>query len=189
MILPIVAYGDPVLRKKAADIDSTYPNLEQFIADMWETMYASNGVGLAAPQVGRSINLFVIDTEPFCADEDSDTNETPVKKVFINPTILDETGDEWEFEEGCLSIPQIRENVWRNETLTISYMDEQFQTHTETYSGMAARVIQHEYDHCIGVLFVDHLSELKKRMLKNKLQKISKGDVEVNYRMRFQPIK
>jgi peptide deformylase len=184
MILPIVAYGDPILRKEANDIDPNYPNLQKLIADMWETMYESQGVGLAAPQIGKSINLFVIDTEPF--DEE---DVAPVKKVFINAEILEEEGDEWEFEEGCLSIPKIRENVSRPETLTIKYCDEGFIEHTETYSGITARVIQHEYDHCMGILFVDHLSELKKRLLKSKLQKISKGDVEVNYKMRFPQIK
>jgi peptide deformylase len=186
MILPILAYGDPVLRKKAQNIDKTYPDLPRLIEDMFETMYASHGVGLAAPQIGKSINLFIIDTTPFADDE---TPHTPIKKVFINPEILDETGDEWEFEEGCLSIPQIRENVWRQEQLTIRYVDEFFNEHTETYDDIVARVIQHEYDHCQGVLFIDHLSELKKRLLKNKLLRISKGDVDVNYRMRFPVLK
>lgn len=180
MILPILAYGDPVLRKKGTPINKDYPKLDELIANMFETMYASHGVGLAAPQVGKSINLFIIDTAAF-----EDEAQEPVKKVFINTEILEESGDEWEFEEGCLSIPGIRENVWREDTLRIRYQDEQFITFEETYTGIAARVIQHEYDHCMGKLFVDHLSELKKRLLKNKLLRISKGDVEVAYKMRF----
>jgi len=182
MILPIVAYGDPVLRKKGANISKDYPGLDALIENMFETMYASHGVGLAAPQIGKSINLFVVDTTPFKEEEE---DQAPMKKVFINAEILEETGDEWEFEEGCLSIPGIRENVWREEQLTIRYQDENFETFEETYDGIAARVIQHEFDHCQGKLFVDHLSELKKRLLKNKLVRISKGDVDVAYRMRF----
>jgi peptide deformylase len=180
MILPIVAYGDPLLRKKGINIDKNYPGLETLINNMFETMYASHGVGLAAPQVGKSINLFVLDTAPF-----EDEKYPSMKKVFINAEILDESGDEWEYEEGCLSIPGIRENVWREETVTISYQDEHFNSIEETYDGIAARVIQHEYDHCKGKLFVDHLPELKKRLLKNRLIRISKGDVEVAYKMRF----
>ncbi|MFN4973243.1 MAG: peptide deformylase [Bacteroidota bacterium] len=180
MILPIVAYGDPVLRKKSENITSDYPGLETLIQNMFETMYASHGVGLAAPQIGKAINLFLVDTHPF-----EDEKYPNLKKVFINTEILQETGNEWEYEEGCLSIPHIRENVSRQATLTIRYQNEKFETFTETYDGIAARVIQHEYDHCMGVLFVDHLSELKKRMLKNKLTKISKGEVDVAYRMRF----
>ncbi|MFA6261135.1 MAG: peptide deformylase [Bacteroidia bacterium] len=183
MILPILAYGDPVLRKKGVNIDHKYPKLNELIENMFETMYASRGVGLAAPQVGKSINLFVIDTAAF-----EDEEQPPMKKVFINAEIVEESGDEWEFEEGCLSIPGIRENVWREDTLVLRYQDENFQSFEETYTGLAARVIQHEYDHCIGKLFVDHLTELKKRLLKNRLMRISKGDVEVNYKMRF-PVK
>lgn len=181
MILPIVAYGDPILRKKGVNIDKNYPGLTDLLANMYETMYASHGVGLAAPQIGKSINLFIVDTAPFEEEEDGPA----LKKVFINAEILEETGDEWEFEEGCLSIPGIRENVWREEQLTIRYQDEHFNTFEETYNGVSARVIQHEYDHCMGKLFVDHLPELRKRLLKNKLIRISKGDVDVAYRMRF----
>lgn len=180
MILPIVAYGDPILRKKSEHITPDYPNLNALIENMFETMYASHGVGLAAPQIGKSINLFLVDTHAF-----EDEKYPDLKKVFINAEILEESGDEWEYEEGCLSIPHIRENVTRPEKLTIRYQNENFETFTETYDGIAARVIQHEYDHCQGILFIDHLTELKKRMLKNKLLKIAKGEVEVAYRMRF----
>jgi peptide deformylase len=173
MILPIVAFGDPVLRKKAV-------NMEMLLDSMFETMYASHGVGLAAPQVGKSINLFMLDTAPF-----EDEKYPALKKVFINPEIIDESGEIWEFEEGCLSIPHIRENVKRYTSLTIRYQNENFEQLEESYDGIAARVIQHEYDHCQGKLFVDHLSELKKRLLKNKLISISKGAVKVDYRMRF----
>ena len=180
MIYPIVAYGDPILRKKAANIDKDYPKLNELIASMFETMYASHGVGLAAPQIGKSINLFIVDTSGF-----EDEAHTHVKQVFINPRIISETGDEWEFEEGCLSIPQIRENVWRNEKLRLQYQDENFVQHEQDFDGIVARVIQHEYDHCEGVLFIDHLTELKKRLIKNKLVRISKGDIDVAYRMKF----
>ena len=184
MILPIVAYGDPVLRKKAVNIDKDYPKLDELIANMFETMYDSRGVGIAAPQVGKSINLFVIDTSSF-----EDEQYPDLKKVFINAEILEKHGEQWEFEEGCLSIPGIRENVWREETLRIRYQDEKFETHEEAYDGIAARVIQHEYDHCQGKLFIDYLTELKKRLLKNKLVRISKGDVDVAYKMRFPAVR
>lgn len=180
MILPILAYGDPVLRKKGAIITKDYDGLDILIESMFETMYASHGVGLAAPQIGKSINLFIVDTSPF-----EDEKYPALKKVFINTEILEETGEKWEFEEGCLSIPHIRENVKRHPNLIIRYQDEQFNTFEESYDGIAARVIQHEYDHCQGKLFVDHLSELKKRLLKNKLIGISKGAVNVDYKMRF----
>jgi peptide deformylase len=180
MILPIVAFGDPVLRKKAVNISKDYDGLEMLLDSMFETMYASHGVGLAAPQVGKSINLFILDTTPF-----EDEKYPALKKVFINPEIIDESGEIWEFEEGCLSIPHIRENVKRHASLTIRYQNENFEHLEESYDGIAARVIQHEYDHCKGKLFVDHLSELKKRLLKNKLISISKGAVKVDYRMRF----
>ena len=180
MILPIVAYGDPMLRKKGTLIEQDYPKLDELIANMFETMYASRGVGLAAPQVGKSIQLFVLDTASF-----EDEKYPNLKKVFINAEIIEEKGDEWEFEEGCLSVPGIRENVWRQEKLRIRYADENFKVHEETFDGIAARVIQHEYDHCQGKLFIDYLTELKKRLLKNKLIRISKGDVDVNYKMRF----
>lgn len=180
MILPIVAYGDPVLRKKATIITPDYDGLDLLIESMWETMYESNGVGLAAPQIGKSVNLFVVDATPM---EDPDYNE--FKKVFINAEIIEEFGDKWEYEEGCLSIPQIRDNVKRYSDIVVRYMDEQFVMHEEEFHGMPARVIQHEYDHIKGVLFVDHLSELKKRLIKNKLINISKGGVDVDYKMRF----
>lgn len=180
MIYPIIAYGDPVLRKVAATIDKNYAGLPELIDSMYETMYDSHGVGLAAPQIGKSINLFIIDTTSF-----EDENYPNLKKVFINSEIVNETGDKWEFEEGCLSIPQIRENVKRHPELRIKYQDENFTWHEETFDGIAARIIQHEYDHVKGVLFIDHISELKKRLIKNKLIRISKGDVRVDYRMRF----
>lgn len=193
MILPIVAYGDPVLRKKAEDITSDYPKLEELITNMWETMYNAHGVGLAAPQVGLPIRMFVVDTTPFSDDEDLTEAEQKqldgFKKVFINAKIEEENGKEWDFNEGCLSIPDIREDVKRKEEIKISYVDENFQQHTETYDGLLARVIQHEYDHIEGILFTDKLSSLRKRLLKSRLEKISKGKITVDYRMRFPNIK
>lgn len=180
MIYPIVAYGDPVLRKKAALIDPSYEGLPELIENMYETMYASHGVGIAAPQIGKSLNLFVIDTSNF-----EDEKYPDLKKVFINAEILEENGEKWDFEEGCLSIPHIRENVKRHEKLLIRYQDENFNEHTESFDGIAARVIQHEYDHIQGVLFVDRLSELKKRLIRNKLTNVTKGAVKVDYKMRF----
>jgi peptide deformylase len=180
MIYPIVAYGDPVLRKIGAEVEKDYPLLKQLIENMFETMYESHGVGLAAPQIGKAINLFIIDSSRF-----EDEKYPNIKKVFINAEILDESGEKWDFEEGCLSIPHIRENVKRHDTLRIRYQDENFETHEETYDGIVARVIQHEYDHVKGVMFVDRLSELKKRLLKNKLINISKGGIRVDYKMRF----
>jgi peptide deformylase len=182
MKLPIIAYGDPVLRKKASDISQDYPNLKQLIEDMYETMYNAHGVGLAAPQVGLSIRLFIIDATPFAED---DEKLKDFKKVFINPQIIKEEGEKWDFNEGCLSIPDIREDVSRNQTLTITYCDENWQQYTETYSGLAARVIQHEYDHIEGKLFTDKLSPLRKAMLKSRLDSISKGMVKVEYKMKF----
>lgn len=195
MILPIVAYGDPVLKKEAEEIDQDYPNLQQLIADMFETMYEASGVGLAAPQVGRSIRLFVVDGSPF-AETDEDEEPDPraadmegFKKVFINPIIEEETGKEWGFAEGCLSIPKIREEVFRKETIRISYYDEQWNFHEDTFDGYKARIIQHEYDHIEGVLFTDHLSVLKKRLLTKRLANISQGVVSVDYKMKFPNIK
>jgi peptide deformylase len=182
MILPIVAYGDPVLKKVADEIDSDYPGLEKLIADMFETMYSSKGVGLAAPQINKSIRLFIIDASPF-ADEYPELEGW--KKTFINPRILEEEGEEWDFNEGCLSIPGIREDVERKPELILEYEDENFELHEEKFDGIIARVIQHEYDHLEGILFTDHLSPLKKRLLKGKLNDISKGIVDVNYKMRF----
>lgn len=193
MVIPIVAYGDPVLRKKTKEIPQDYPKLSELIENMWETMYNAYGVGLAAPQVGLPVRLFMIDTSPFAEDEDLDADEkqqlSGLKKVFINPVILEEKGDEWAFNEGCLSIPDIREDVFRKPDITIEYYDEEFNKHTETYSGLAARVIQHEYDHIEGILFTDKLSSLKKRLIKGKLANISKGKITVDYRMRFPDLK
>ena len=188
MILPIVAYGTPVLKKKGSDITPDYPAFEQLLENMWETMYEANGVGLAAPQVGIAIRLFIVDASPF-ADDDELTEEeqkqlTGFKKVFINPQI-EESGEEWAFNEGCLSIPDIREDVYRQEEIQIRYWDENFKEHTEQYTGLAARVIQHEYDHIEGVLFTDKLSPLKKRLIKGKLNNIAKGNIDVDYKMRF----
>ena len=193
MILPIVAYGDPVLRKVSKAIEKDYPNLDQLIENMWETMYASHGVGLAAPQIGKAIRLFVIDAAHFADDEDLDQEQreslADAKMVFINAKIIEETGEEWSFNEGCLSIPDVREDVQRKPTVTIEYFDEQFEKKTQTFEGILARVIQHEYDHIEGILFTDKLSPLKKRMLKGKLSNISKGKIEVDYRMRFPELK
>jgi peptide deformylase len=193
MILPIVAYGDPVLRKVAKDIGTDYPKLNELLENMWETMYNAHGVGLAAPQVGLPIRVFVVDTTPFSDDEDLTEAEQKAlkgfKKVFINAKIEEESGKEWEFNEGCLSIPDIREDVKRKPEITISYVDEHFKPHKETYDGLLARVIQHEYDHIEGVLFTDKLSSLKKRLLKSRLEKISKGKIDVDYRMRFPNVK
>lgn len=189
MILPIVAYGDPVLRKKSEEISKEYPNLQELIANMKETMYNASGVGLAAPQIGKAIRLFIIDASPFADDDDLTKEENEALKnfnrVFINPKIIKEEGDEWSFNEGCLSIPEIREDVWRQPTITIEYQDEQFEKHTEILSGLAARIFQHEYDHIEGVLFTDRISSLKKRLLKKKLENISKGKIKADYRMRF----
>jgi peptide deformylase len=182
MILPIVAYGDPVLKKVAEEIDSDYPELDKLIADMYETMYSSKGVGLAAPQINKSIRLFIIDASPF-ADEYPELEGW--KRTFINPRILEEEGQEWDFNEGCLSIPGIREDVERKPELILEYEDENFELHEEKFDGIVARVIQHEYDHLEGILFTDHLSPLKKRLLKGKLTDISKGFVDVNYKMKF----
>jgi len=181
MILPITAYGEPVLKKKAADIDKNYPGLKELIANMYETMYNASGVGLAAPQVGLGIRLFITDGAPFEEDEEAQN----FKKVFINPIITKEDGEKWSFNEGCLSIPGIREDVNRNAEVHITYFDENFKKHEEVYKGLPARIIQHEYDHIEGILFIDRLSPLKKRLLKNKLLDISKGKVDVDYRMRF----
>lgn len=186
MKLPIIAYGDPVLRKKATDIDADYPELKQLIANMFETMYGAQGVGLAAPQVGLSIRLFVIDASPF---EEDDAQLKDFKKVFINAEITEEAGENWAFNEGCLSIPDIREDVNRKKIITLTYFDENWVEHTETFSGLAARVIQHEYDHIEGKLFTDKLNPLRKAMLKNRLDSISKGTIKVDYKMKFPMMK
>ena len=189
MILPILAYGSPVLKKIAIDITPNYPNLNGLISNMWETMYAAKGVGLAAPQIGLSIRLFVIDATPFLDDENMDDFElhsiNNFKKVFINPKITEENGSLWEFNEGCLSIPEIREDVSRRSKIIIEYFDENFQFHRLELSGLAARVVQHEYDHIEGILFTDHISSLKKRLIKGKLNNISSGSIKVDYEMKF----
>ncbi|MBT3647020.1 MAG: peptide deformylase [Flavobacteriales bacterium] len=194
MILPIVAYGDPVLKKEADEIEESYPKLKELIENMFETMNGAQGVGLAAPQVGFSIRLFIVDTSPFAEmdeDEEQDESEEELaklkgfKKVFINPIILDEEGLNWKFNEGCLSIPGVREEVSRQPELTIEYFDENFELKEEKYDGLIARVIQHEYDHVDGVLFTDHLNPIKKKFLKKKLDNISKGIVDVDYKMKF----
>jgi peptide deformylase len=193
MILPIVAYGDPVLRKVGVEIDKEYLELDTLITNMKETMYKASGVGLAAPQIGKAIRLFIIDASPFGEDEElSEEDRTTLanfKHVFINPKIIEEKGDEWAFNEGCLSIPDVREDVFRQEEITIEYQDENFENHTRILNGLAARVFQHEYDHIEGILFTDKLSSLKKRLIKKKLENISKGKIKTDYRMRFPKLK
>lgn len=192
MILPIVAYGDPVLKKVAEDIDPDYPKLKEFIADMFETMYHAKGVGIAAPQVGRSIRLFIIDASAFADDEENTEEEAEelrnFKRVFINAQILEEEGEEWPFNEGCLSIPKIREDVYRKPFIVMRYIDENFDEYEEEFDGVIARIIQHEYDHIEGVLFTDRINPLRKRLLKRRLTEISKGEISVDYKMRF-PLK
>ncbi|MEP1489534.1 MAG: peptide deformylase [Algibacter sp.] len=189
MILPIVAIGDPVLKKKAVDITKDYPKFDELLENMFETMYNAFGVGLAAPQIGLPIRLFLVDTAPFSEDEDLSEEEQnslkDFKRVFINAKIIKEEGEEWAFCEGCLSIPDVREDVFRKPIITIEYYDENFEKHTEVFDGLIARVIQHEYDHIQGVLFTDLLSTLKKRLIKGRLGNISKGKIDVDYRMRF----
>ncbi|MCB9174161.1 MAG: peptide deformylase [Flavobacteriales bacterium] len=190
MIRPIIAYGDPVLRKKAVEIDEDYPDLNLLLEDMFETMYNSQGVGLAAPQIGLSIRIFIVDAAPF-VDEDKEDVEglRDFKRVFINPIIIEETGKEWKFEEGCLSIPGIREDVSRQPDLIVEYYNEKFELIEEKLTGLPARIIQHEYDHIEGVLFTDKINPLKKQLLKGKLNDIAKGNVKVNYRMKFPLVK
>ena len=187
MILPIVAYGASVLRKVCDPIESDYPNIKVLIEDMWETMYESNGVGLAAPQINKHIRLFVMDSAQIFANAEPEDDTYPdapgAKKVFINAKIIELSGKEWVYNEGCLSIPKIREDVSRHENVTISYMDENFVQHTETFSGMTARVILHEYDHIEGKLFIDYIKPLKRKMLQGKLNDINKGKVRVDYKM------
>jgi len=179
MKLPIVAYGDPVLKKIGAEIDKDYPELKQLISDMFDTMYYANGVGLAAPQIGLPIRLFIVDT----GDDEDGTKG--YKRVFINAQILEETGEPWSFNEGCLSIPDIRENILRKPNIKVNYFDENWVEHTEDVDGLAARVIQHEYDHIEGKLFTDKVSVLRKTMLKSKLDAISKGNIKTDYKMKF----
>jgi peptide deformylase len=189
MILPIYGYGEPVLRKVGVDISADYPNLKEIIKNMYETMYNAYGVGLAAPQVGMAIRLFVIDTEPFCDSENISNEEQEqlrlFKQTFINAKIIKEEGEEWGFNEGCLSIPDVREDVYRKEKITIEYFDENFNKKTEVYDGLIARVIQHEYDHIEGILFTDKIAMLKKTLIKKKLQNIMDGKARPDYRMKF----
>jgi peptide deformylase len=190
MILPVVAYGSPILRKVCDEITPAYPDLEKLLADMWETLYNSNGVGLAAPQVNKPIRLFVIDTIQVVEDfNDEDRRkypgEVPIKQVFINARKIEDTGKLWAYNEGCLSIPKVREDIQRTSDVHIKYMDENFVAHEGIFHGITARVIQHEYDHIEGKLFIDYISQLKKRLIKKKLDDISKGKVKTDYRMLF----
>jgi peptide deformylase len=190
MILPIVAYGSPVLRKQGEDINSDYPGLEKLVADMWETMYNSNGVGLAAPQINRDIRLFVMDSEQVFLDQEEDEkgefpDEPGYKGVFINAYIKELGGNDWSYNEGCLSIPKVREDILRKETVTLAFQDENFVEHSRTFIGLTARIILHEYDHIEGKLFIDYLKPLKRTLIKRKLDDISKGKVRVDYRMVF----
>ncbi|MEJ7912325.1 MAG: peptide deformylase [Chitinophagaceae bacterium] len=192
MVLPIVAYGHPVLRKVAHNIEPNHQELLKFIADMWDTMYASNGVGLAAPQVAKDIRVFVIDSAQIFTNMDEEDrkdktypDEPGTKQVFINAQLVDEGGNDWLYNEGCLSIPKIREDIARAEEVTLTFMDEHFTEHTRTYNGITGRIILHEYDHIDGKLFIDHLSILKRKLLKRKLDAISKGAVQVDYKMLF----
>lgn len=189
MILPIIGYGDPVLRKVGEEVSKDYPNLKEVIANMYETMYNAHGVGLAAPQVGLAIRIFIVDCEPFSDSDDLTKEEAEqlrtFKKTFINPKILKEEGEEWGFNEGCLSIPDVREDVFRHEQITIEYYDENFNKHTDVYDGLIARVIQHEYDHIEGILFTDRISSLKKRLISKKLQNIMEGKARPDYKMKF----
>ena len=184
MILPIVAYGSPVLRKETEEIEEG-SDINELISNMFDTMYASSGVGLAGPQIGESLRIFIVDASPFSEQ----LQLKDFKKVFINPIIEAEKGKEWPFSEGCLSIPGIREEVIRKPTVRISYFDENWTLHEETFEGIAARIIQHEYDHVEGVLFTDHLNPFKRRLLKRKLDDISKGIVDIDYKMKFPKLK
>ena len=190
MVLPIVAYGNPILRKEGKDISSDYPGLDQLISDMWETMYNSKGVGLAAPQVNRDIRLFVMDSLQIIQDLDEEEKEeypedVGYKGVFINAHMVDQTGEDWAYNEGCLSIPKIREDIYRKEKITIRFVDENFQEHVKSFNGITARVILHEYDHIDGKLFIDYLKPLKKSLIKRRLNDISKGKISVDYKMSF----
>ncbi len=190
MILPIVAYGAPVLRKVAKDVPPDYPNLQKIIDDMWETMYASNGVGLAAPQVNKDIRVFIIDSaQIFVIQDDEDKGKYPdepgIKKVFINAHIAELDGEEWSYNEGCLSIPKIREDIKRPEKIVLQYLDENLQPHKEEFIGLTARIIQHEYDHIEGKLFIDRLKPLRRKMLQGKLNDISKGKIKMDYKMMY----
>ena len=182
MSLPIVAYGSPILRKKCIQISSDYPELDILLENMWNTMYQSSGIGLAAPQINKSVRIFVIDTTPLM---EVDEEYLSIRKAFINATILMENGEEWIFNEGCLSIPDVREDITRKPNITIKYQDENFDWYTDSFDGLSARVIQHEYDHIEGILFTDKISSLRKRMIRTKLENISKGNIDVTYRMDF----
>lgn len=186
MILPVVAFGHPVLKKVAEDVAPGEPGLKEFIADMWETMYVADGVGLAAPQVNRSVRIFVVDASAFAEKYPEAEN---FKKTFINARIYEEEGDEFAFNEGCLSFPGLREDIYRKPVIHIRYLDEDFKEHDERYDGVIARIIQHEYDHIEGIVFVDRVPSLKKMLLKRRLSEISKGDVDVSYRMLFPMLK
>ena len=190
MILPIVAYGDPILKKECEEIDETYPNLKQLISDMFETMYKAKGVGLAAPQIGKNIRLFIVDGSPFAEDDEAEDDPRAegienFKKVFINPIIEEERGKDWPFQEGCLSIPKIRENVSRKPDITVSFYDENWELKEESYSGYAARIFQHEYDHIEGILLRITLSPIKKKLIQKKLNNITNGEIDIDYKMRF----
>lgn len=188
MILPIVAYGDAVLRKETEEIDKDYPDLNLLIEDMFETMYSAKGVGLAAPQIGRAIRLFIVDASGFNEDDEHPELEG-FKRVFINPIMLEESGEEWKFEEGCLSIPGIREDVSRKPNILIEYYNEKFELIEESFDGIGARIIQHEYDHIEEILFTDKINPLRKRLVKGKLNDIAKGNIKINYRMKFPLVK
>ena len=182
MILPIVAFGTPILKQKTKNVDKDYQGLSELIENMFETMHEAGGVGLAAPQIGKSIRLFIVDASPF---EEDEPGLKDFQQVFLNPEIIEEEGEEWSFNEGCLSIPHVREDVRRKPKIRIRYQDEYFNTYEEEFDGIVARIIQHEYDHIEGVLFTDYLSPLKKRLLKRKLNDISRGNIRVDYRMNF----
>ncbi|HXP49629.1 MAG TPA: peptide deformylase [Bacteroidia bacterium] len=191
MVLPIIAYGDAVLKKKAQDITPDYPELQKVIQNMFDTMHNAKGVGLAAPQIGLSIRLFIVDASAYAEDQEEEEEKKKLndfKKIFINPVIIDENGKEWKFNEGCLSIPTIREDVERKPNIRIKYVDENFKPHDEKYDGVRARILQHEYDHIEGILFIDKINPLRKRLLKRKLTDLTKGIVDVPYRMKF-PLK
>ena len=190
MILPIVAYGTPILRQVSKEITPDYPDLAKLIEDMWETMYSSNGVGLAAPQVNRDIRLFIIDSSQVFENlEENEKDKYPdgpgIKQVFINAHVVAVDGEEWSYNEGCLSIPKIREDIFRNEEVTLDFLDENFESHTVTYNGISARIILHEYDHIEGKLFIDYLKPLKRKLLKSKLDDITRGKISVDYKMSF----
>jgi peptide deformylase len=188
MVLPIIGYGDAVLKKKAQDITPDYPELQKVIQNMFDTMHNAKGVGLAAPQIGLSIRLFIVDASAYAEDQEDEEEKKKLndfRKIFINPVIVDENGKEWKFNEGCLSIPTIREDVERKPNIRIKYLDENFKPHDEKYDGVRARVLQHEYDHIEGILFIDKINPLRKRLLKRKLTDLTKGIVDVPYRMKF----